>query len=183
TNAISSAGSAISVSGTLTLNASSVLDMVTNSLSGSPTSITGTGTLKTQNTSSTPIPAGKTWLGAVYYNSTSAQTIVDGNYAALDGSGGNRTLSSGGTIGISGTFTPGSGSYTVTGSTVDFNGSGAQTVTAFNYNHLTSSSTGARTLASSGTIGIAGTFTPGTNSYTITGSTIDFNGGTQSVPA
>ena len=34
----------------------------------------------------------------------------------------------------------------------------------------------ARTLASSGTIVIFSTFTPGTNSYTITGSTIEYNG-------
>ena len=49
---------------------------------------------------------------------------------------------------------------------------GAQTIPAFNYNNLTSSNTGARTLANSGSIGIAGVFTPGTNAYTITGSTV-----------
>ncbi|MFA7177189.1 MAG: hypothetical protein WC114_08075, partial [Smithellaceae bacterium] len=69
----------------------------------------------------------------------------------------------------------------ITGSTIDFNGSGSQTIPAFNYNNLTSSSSGGRTLASSGTVGVAGTFTPGGNSYTITGSTIDFNGTTQNV--
>ena len=79
-------------------------------------------------------------------------------------------------IGIAAVFTPGSNSYTVTGSTVDFNGSGSQTIPAFSYNNLTSSSSGGRTLASSGTISIAGTFTPGSNSYTVTGSTMNFNG-------
>ena len=39
---------------------------------------------------------------------------------------------------------------------------------AFNYNNLTSSNTGARTLANAGTIGIDGVFTQGTNAYTIT---------------
>src|SRR5439155_152633 len=89
---------------------------------------------------------------------------------------GARTLASSGTVGVAGTFTPGANTYTITGSTVDFNGAGAQTISAFNYNNLTSSSTGARTLASSGAVGVAGTFTPGTNAYTVTGSTVNFNG-------
>src|SRR5207244_1300677 len=81
-------------------------------------------------------------------------------------------------------FTPGTNGYTITGSTIDFNGGGSQTIPAFNYNNLNSSSTGARTLASSGSIGVAGAFTPGTNSYTITGSTVDFNStGAQTVAA
>ena len=85
---------------------------------------------------------------------------------------------------MAGAFTPGTNAYTVTGSTVNFNGAGAQTIPAFGYNNLTSSSTGARTLASSGTVGVAGTFTPGTNAYTVTGSTVDFNGaGAQTIPA
>ena len=76
------------------------------------------------------------------------------------------------------------GTFTQTGATVNFAGSSSQNIPALNYNNLTSSSSGARVLASSGTIGIAGTFTPGTNSYTVTGSTVDFNGsGTQTIPA
>ena len=67
-------------------------------------------------------------------------------------------------------------------STVDFRGTQSQTIGAFNYGNLNSSSTGARVLASSGTIGVSGVFTPGTNSYTISGSTISFNGMNQAVP-
>jgi hypothetical protein len=120
----------------------------------------------------------------VDYNGTIAQTVVAFNYNNLtSSSSGTRTLANSGTIGIAGTFTPGANSYTITGSTIDFNGAGPQTIPAFNYNNLTSSSSGARTLASSGTIGIAGIFTPGTNSFTITGSTIDFNdAGAQTIP-
>jgi hypothetical protein len=119
------------------------------------------------------------------FNGAGAQTIPAFNYNNLtSSSAGARTLSNTGTIGIAGAFTPGANSYTITGSTIDFNGAGAQTIPAFNYNNLTSSSAGARTLANSGSIGIAGTFTPGANSYTITGSTIDFNGaGAQTIPA
>lgn len=114
---------------------------------------------------------------------TASQNIPALNYGNLNLTGGARVLASSGTTGICGTLTPGAGAITVTGSTIDFNGSGAQTIPAFNYNNLTSSSTGARTLANTGTIGVASTFTTGTNSYTNTGSTIDFNGtGTQTVP-
>ena len=46
---------------------------------------------------------------------------------------------------------------------------------------MTSTNTGNRTL--SGVIGIANLFTPGTNAYTTTGSTVDFNGNTdQTIP-
>ena len=121
----------------------------------------------------------------VDFNGSGAQTIPAFAYNNLTSSStGARTLAASGTIGVAGTFTPGTNAYTVTGSTVNFNGSGAQTIPAFDYNNLTSSSTGARTLASSGTVGVAGTFTPGTNAYTITGSTVDFNGaGAQTIPA
>ena len=119
------------------------------------------------------------------FNGAGAQTIPAFAYNNLTSSStGARTLASSGTIGVAGTFTPGTNLYTITGSTVDFNGAGAQTIPAFAYNNLTSSSTGARTLASSGTVGVAGTFTPGTNAYTITGSTVNFNGaGAQTIPA
>lgn len=137
----------------------------------------GLGNLSTANTGATPIPSGLSFAGTVLYSSASAQTVIDGNYTNLNLSGGNRTLTSSGTIFISGIYTPGAGTFTVGTSTINFNGSGAQTIPAASYFNLTSSSTGARTLAATGNILIAGTFTPGTNSYTITGSTINFNNG------
>ncbi|MBS4028023.1 MAG: hypothetical protein KGZ58_05225, partial [Ignavibacteriales bacterium] len=119
------------------------------------------------------------------FNGSGSQIIPAFNYNNLtSSSSGGRTLASSGTIGISGVFTPGTNSYTNTGSTINFNGSGTQTISAFNYNNLTSSSSGTRILSSSGTIGIAEVFTQGSNSYTIAGSTIDFNGsGSQTIPA
>ena len=58
------------------------------------------------------------------YNSASSQTIAAANYYNLTTSGGARVLASAGTIAIGGaSFTPGSGPYTVTGSTVSFGGS------------------------------------------------------------
>src|SRR5204862_469872 len=119
------------------------------------------------------------------FNGAGLQTIPAFAYNNLTSSNtGARTLAGSGTVGVAGTFTPGTNTYTITGSTVEFNGSGPQTIPAFNYNNLTSSNTGARTLAASGTIGVAGTFTPGTNAYTITGSTVNFNGaGPQTINA
>ena len=114
----------------------------------------------------------------IEFNGSGTQTIPLFNYNNLSSSNtGARILQSGIiSIGIAGAFSPGSNTYTITGNTIEFNGSGSQTIPAFNYNNLTSSNTGARTLASSGTIGIAGAFTTGTNSYTVTGNTIDYNG-------
>ena len=101
---------------------------------------------------------------------------------------GTKTFASG-TTNIAVTFTI-SGSATVNtttnGTTIDYNGTGAQTVLSINYNNLTIS--GARTtnnvsLASNGTIGVAAsfsntaTFTSG--GYVVTGSTVNFNGGSQ----
>ncbi len=120
----------------------------------------------------------------IEFNGTGSQTIPAFTYNNLTTSGARTTNSityaSSGTIAIAGTFSPNAtfttGGRIITGSTIEFNGTGTQTIPAFTYNNLTSSNTGSRTLASSGTVGIAGNFTPGTNSYTVTGSTVDFNG-------
>jgi hypothetical protein len=72
---------------------------------------------------------------------------------------------------------------TLTNLTVAYVSDSPQTISAVNYGNLLSSGAGARTLASSGTIGISGTFTVGTNSYTVTGSTVDYNGASQTVGA
>lgn len=176
-------GSTKTANGSITINNNLAIDpnvtmaMSTNQLLGTFTT-SGSGTLSTQNTSSTPIPVNRTWSFTVNYSSSSAQTIVSGNYNNLNGTGGNRTLSGTGTIGIAGTFTPGAGTYTITNSTVEFNGAGSQTINAFTYNNLISSGDGARTLAS-GTITVNGNFTSGTNAYTVTGNTFILNGTAQ----
>jgi formylmethanofuran dehydrogenase subunit C len=121
----------------------------------------------------------------VNYSGSSSQTIRAADYYHLRSSStGARTILSSTTVRIAGDFYPSTNSYTVSGGTIEFNGSGAQTIPQFNYYNLTSSSSGARTLTSSIVIGIAGTFTPGSNSYTVTGNTVSFNGsGAQSVSA
>jgi len=107
-------------------------------------------------------------------------TVVAGNTLAVSG---NLSVSSG-TLNTAAAFPAISGIVDLSGGTVGFTGSSSQTIPVYNYNNLVSSSTGARTLASSGIIGISGSFTPGTNAYTIASSTIDYNGaGAQNIAA
>jgi len=72
----------ITVTGTFTTNSGTTLDMATNSLGVA--TVIHSGTLLTQNTSTTPITAGITWGGTVNYNSTSTtQTAMAGIYNNL----------------------------------------------------------------------------------------------------
>jgi hypothetical protein len=193
-NVITPAGGSLTsgATGTVNYNQSSIGQQVIAGTYGNLTFsnftkvLAGTGTIGIAGTFTPGNAVGHTIAGStINFNGTGAQTIPAFNYNNLTSSStGARTLSNTGTIGIAGAFTPGTNAYTITGSTVDYNGTGAQTVAAFNYNNLTSSSSGARTLANSGTIGVANTFTAGSNAYTIAGSTINFNGtGSQTIPA
>ncbi|MFA6470970.1 MAG: G8 domain-containing protein [Candidatus Latescibacterota bacterium] len=101
---------------------------------------------------------------------------------ALSGTG-NLTQAASATLNLGGTSDITTLTATAAGNTVNFNGTGSQTIPPFNYYNLTSSSSGNRILGTPGTIGVSGTFTPGSNSYTITGSTFNFNAsGSQSIP-
>lgn len=123
--------------------------------------------------------------GTVNYNqSSNGQAVLSGDYGNLTFSNFNKDLTNA-SIGVAGAFTTGTATgHITTGSTFNFNGTTPQTIPAFNYFNLTSSSSGARTLSSTGTISIAGAFTPGTNVYTVTGSTLAFVGtSAQTLPA
>jgi hypothetical protein len=126
------------------------------------------------------------------YDGTGAQTLAAINYDNLSITGTRSgtpaiTLASG-TIGVKSAFTvspSGAVTYVTTGNTVDYNGTLAQTITAFNYNDLTiSAARGVNniTLASSGTIGVAAVFNPTatftSGVYVVTGSTINYTGTT-----
>lgn len=144
--------------------------------------ITGFATSYPFTSANSIIAAGTT----VNYKSNLSQTVAAVNYGNLTNTGnGPRTLS--GVIGVKGTFSPSTGTNTITGSTIIFNGITAQTIPAFNYHNLSVTNSGANiTLPNSaGNIGIAGAFTPaGTSFGTITNSTIVFNGTVaQSIPA
>ena len=118
--------------------------------------------------------------GTIDYSASGSQTVAADNYYNLSVSGARTgansvTLASVGTIGVAGTFSPtatfSTGNYVITGSTVDFKGTGAQTIPAFNYNNLTISGTGVKTLTSSGTIGVAGAFLESATQFSVIGST------------
>jgi hypothetical protein len=160
-------GGDVTVGGALTLTAGA-LGVGTNTLTLNGSASATAGSLTSAAT------------GTVNYTqgSNGQATVLAANYGNLTFSNFSKTLASSGTIGIAGTFTPGSGvGHTVTGSTINFNGAGAQTIPGFTYNNLTSSGgVVARTLDPVNTIRIAGVFTPGTNVYTITGSTVEYNG-------
>jgi hypothetical protein len=73
--------------------------------------------------------------------------------------------------------------------TVDYRGSGNQTVSSQGYGNLTITQNGSRTVtfSNSSTIGIAGVFYPDavSTTYVVTGNTVNFNGttGNQNIPA
>jgi hypothetical protein len=161
-----SLGGNVTVLNGLVLNAGA-LGVGTNTLTLNGAASFGAGTLTSSPT------------GTVIYNQSSngQATVLAANYGNLTFSNFNKTLASTGTIGIAGTFTPGTATgHTITGSTINFNAAGAQTIPGFTYNNLTSTGAVARTLDPVNTIKIAGVFTPGASTYTITGSTIEYNG-------
>ena len=71
----------------------------------------------------------------VKYTNASRTEISAQNYHNLEASGGPRKLSESGIIGVSGTFNPGAGDYSVINSTVSFNGVN-QTIPPFTFYNL-----------------------------------------------
>ncbi len=140
--------------------------------SGATTGIAGT---------LTPGAGALTLTGSnIAFNGPGAQTInaLSYNDLTISGNRGGAALTlAAGTIGVGGTFTATASNYTaaVSGNTFNFGSGSAQTVPAFFYNNITNTGNGARTLASSGVIDIAGTFTPGTGTYTVTGSSVRYS--------
>jgi hypothetical protein len=168
------AAGAISVINALIVASGSNFDMSTFALTGATLITSGSGILKTQNTTTTPLPTGRSWSMDVLYNSSNAQTVLAGTYANLDLTGGIRTLPDG-TVSISGIYTPTSSIVNIGLSTINFSSTSSQTIPATFYYNLTNSGNGARTWANSGTIDIKVGFTPTTSTNIITGSTIKYS--------
>ena len=201
------ASAALVIAGPITVSTGTTTNNGTVTSTDTVTGIAGAGTFVNSTnaalniagplsvTTFTATAAGNT----VNYNGTGAQSVRATSYYNLTLSGArtganNLTLPNGGTVNIAGAFTSsatfGTGNYVVSGNTINFNGTGAQTVPAFNYNNLTISGvhTASVTLVSGGTIGVAGSFSPtatfSSGAFVVTGNTVDFNGtGAQTAPA
>jgi hypothetical protein len=72
-------------------------------------STSGNGTIKTQNTSATPIPAGKTWTVGIEYNGTADQTVVQGTYSNLAFSEAGTKIVASGTTTVTGNWSSADG--------------------------------------------------------------------------
>ena len=155
----------LTINGNLKVATGATLDLSTYTLGGGfalASGVGNAGTIKTQNTSSIPLPNGLTYSGTVKYNSTTGtQSVAIGTYNNLDISGGTtggRILPVG-TISVAGNYTSntGTGSINVTGDTINFNGnttvSGA---TSFNHVLIAVAST---LTAPAANLNIAGNFT------------------------
>jgi hypothetical protein len=75
----------IVVNGILTTATGQTLNLGTNALTGTLTTINNNGNILTQNTTATPFPSGKTWggSGVLNLNAATQQTIVGGTYQNL----------------------------------------------------------------------------------------------------
>ena len=105
--------------------------------------------------------------GAAVLNTNNTSVNVSGN---ITGSG---NITSGtGTITINGDWTN-TGTFTCNTGSVVYAGAGLQTIRPLTYYNLSSTGAGERVIA--GTVTISNSFTPGTNAYTVTGSTIVFS--------
>lgn len=228
-NSLTVSGNLTMSSGTLNIEAAFPTVTGTSSLSGGTVSYTGTGaqSIAAQNyysltvsgartgnsitfpadtvgiassfTYSATFTTGNTVIteNTIEYNGTGGQTVIPFSYHNLLISGSRSDsvkFDSSATISVAGTLNPNStfssGTYSLKGSTLDFNAAGAQTIPALNYNNLTIS--GARsnntiTFSSSDTIGISGTFNPAAtsvSSYSQSSVIFEFNGtSAQAIPA
>ncbi len=83
TSASVTAGGALTVTNNINIASGATLNMGSNVLTFSGTTTTGTGTLTTQNTSSSPIPASKTWSFAINFNNTSGGQTIPGSLTTV----------------------------------------------------------------------------------------------------
>lgn len=127
-------------------------------------------------------------IATIEYNGTGDQTVFPGEYYFLTVSATtprNITLSPSGIIYIKGDFNHNSSlnNFIITGSTVDFNGNGIQTIPAIPYYNLNISGyrTTRNVTMAPGTISVAGNFSTSNSSFTtgrfiVTGNTVVLNG-------
>lgn len=173
-------GGAFNISGTLTISSGNTFDLTSTASSaaifGTPSGLSGTGTLRSGSSFNPSIPAGQSWPFTVEFYRVGAQTIPSGTFTNLNATGGNRTIGSGSTVTITGTFTPGGGTYTLTNSTIEFAQNGALNIPNLPYNNLTISGTGTKTMTTDLTIAGALVISNSNADLDINGNTLTLNG-------
>ncbi|MHB1050004.1 MAG: beta strand repeat-containing protein [Bacteroidota bacterium] len=181
------AAGVITIDGDLSIIAGTTLNdggyQIVGNATGSVTMAGGSTLSLGSGSTATAFPSGYVFgnialnsSSTVIYSSDQPQNIDALNFGNLSGGGtGARTFPAFQTVGVSGTFTPGTNSYTITSSTIDFNGTSAQSIPAFTYNNLTVTSASAVTKTLGGAITVNDDLTINTNNtlddagYQITG--------------
>ena len=195
------------VNGTVTIQGNGNINPNTQAVIYATTTIlVYTGTTAKVVGAEWPLISGPTSVfinNSVGVTSTATSTITNltiGNTTAnsIFNDGGFQLTATGTFTFTSGTFNIGNGSTATTwpgftslntniavGATVNYNSTASQTIAAVNYYNLSNTANGPRTLPGTGTVGIAGSFSPGSGSYIVTtGSTVSFNGtAAQTIPA
>jgi hypothetical protein len=113
----------LTVNGILETTSDGSLNMGIYALNGSLTSINNNGNIRTSNTSSAPIPSGKSWNGRVVYDlATGGQTVVAGTYNNVAFSNTSGTQSLNGNATINGLMAMSGGTLTLGSNTLTING-------------------------------------------------------------
>jgi hypothetical protein len=170
--------------------------IIATSLGSSASNIGGTSTpisfenlVINKTSATTTLSAG---LSDLTFLTLQSGTLDAGTDTITENTGvGTMTMEAGTTLKIGGNAgVPSFTSYTLDpASTIEYNGSGAQTIPGFDYSNLTISGVhnGSITLDNSDTIRIAGAFTTTatftSGGYINTGSTVDYNGNAQTIGA
>ncbi len=148
----------------VTMNVTSTFAPAATSIISGAGTLTGAGTVRVTRTAATPSFGAQYTITTktlanltVNYIGAGAQTVDAQNYGNLTiSTNGTRTITfvNGGTIRVSGVFSPTATTttYVVTGNTFEYNGSGAQTIAAFTYNNLIISNAGAKTVLAGTTV-------------------------------
>lgn len=167
-----------------TLTIGGALNRTNGTLQGSTTS-----NMSFVGTGNATLPGVTDGLGTLVINRTGAtdRITLDGDltiHSALTLTAGDFRVGSARTLTLNDAVTATAGTLSsAADGTVNYNrGLDGQNVLAANYGNLTFSNFNKN--LPSGTVGIAGVFTPGTaTGHTVTGSTVIFNGGAQNIPS
>lgn len=158
----------VSLNGTVTVNGTITL---TTGIFTIASDLTMGASASTVDNAAVSLNSGVTWDCAGGQVTGTGAVTINGIFKTSKAAGFNGTISTA----IANTIS----SLTIAvGSTIDYSRTLTQTITSANYGNLTNSGDGPRTFSSTGIIGIATSFSPGTGLYSIGTSTVNYNGTT-----